>query len=207
MICSEGLLVSSINVFDDFNAVTYLTDFFNSCRVDSIAQLKQDREQLTSKVSVLQTQEPQLTSAIQEFLNISLDLLNRIDYYSQDSGVAVLQWLSQVDRLLVATESIIKEALGDLVASDTESTWPYDFAVYTVFRILERTRRNVQRNRITLRSRYSLVREVRQRTLLALANTFCYFLMILCTLVNVKEEKESPTRILEITGEALSQIR
>ena len=199
--------MSSINVFDDLNAVTYLTDFFNSCRVDSIAQLKQNRKQLTAKVSVLQTQEPQLTPTIQEFLNVSLDLLKKIDYYSQDSGVAVLQWLSQVDRLLVATESIIKEALGDVVVSNTESVWPYDFAIYTLFTILERTRRSVQRNRITLQSRHSLAREVRQRTLLALANTFCYFLMILCTLVNVKEERESPTRILELTGEALSQIR
>ncbi len=193
--------MKSLAVFGD------LHDFFNSCRVDHIAQMKQDYEILTLKGMNLQTQKPKLGSYVTSFLEISCDLLNRVDYYSQDSGIVALEWLSKVFQLLDTTEGIIKEGLGNLVTSESKSSWPFDFSAYTLLTILERTKITVQRYRVTLKNRYSLAREIRERTLLALTKMFFYFLMILVASIDVKEKREHPTKILEITSEALSEIQ
>ena len=193
--------MSSLSIFDDLHG------FFNSCRVDYIARMKQDRVELDLRGKTLQAQEPKLASSVELFLDVATDLLNRVEYYSRDSGIVVLEWLSQIRKLLDVTEKIVKEGLENLIKSETESLWPFDFAVYTLLTILERTRKTVQRNRVTLKSRYSLAREIRERTALSLAKMFSYFLIILCTTMDVKEEKESPTKILEITSEALFEVQ
>lgn len=200
MICREVLFLSSLSIFDD------LHDFFYSCRVDYIAHMKQDRAELTTRGKTLLTQEPRLTSPVKLFLDTAIDFLNRAEYYSQDSGIVVLEWLSQVGRLLDATEELIKNGLGNVIESETRSAWPFDFAVYALITILERAKKTVQRNRVTLKSRYSRAREIRERTALTLAKMFSYFLMILCATMDVKEGRESPTKILSITSEALSEI-
>ena len=193
--------MSSLSIFDD------LHDFFYSCRIDYITYMKQDCAELTTKGKTLLTQEPKLTSSVNLFLDTAINLLNKAEYYSQDSGIVVLEWLSQVARLLDATEEIIKNGLGNVIESETDSAWPFDFAVYSLITILERAKKTVQRNRVTLKSRHSIAREIRERTALALAKMFFYFLTIICATIDVKEEKEKPTKILEITSEALFEFQ
>lgn len=185
----------------DFNE---LYEFFDKLRVNRIAELNKEPIGFKTRIEYLNEE---MKAYVESFLDTMNRLLTNVELYSQNKGPIVLEWLDLVEQLLSDSEGILKTGLENAVRDDDEDVArALRFSVHSLLTMVKMAKRELRKNRGTLRKRHSLALEVRENTLLLLANMFYYFIIMLLTSIRVQNREEEPEQILEVAGEAFYRL-
>lgn len=179
-------------------------DFFDKFRVNRIAEF---REPIGFKTKT-EYFKAETKAHFKSFMRVMNCLLTDAERYSQNKGPIVLEWLDLLEKLVSATEGIIKMGLESAVQDDDEDVArALRFSVDSMLGIIKLAKRKIKKKRGRLRRRYSLAREVREDTLVFLANVFYYLMVMLLASVKVQKREKEPELILEVTGKAFYRLK
>ena len=165
------------------------------------------KEVLTAKTQERYLKE-EMDVCLRNLLETASRLLTDTKYYSQDTGPIVIEWLDLIDQLLISTDGLIKIAfMNEKPQNNVYIERAKNFAEYSILQVIDFCRKALKKKRVSLKNRYTIVKEIRESTLLLLATTFYHIPRILFSTARVLNGKEEPEQILSLGGEAMDHLK
>ncbi len=194
-----------MSILSDFAEIRNFLDKF---RISRAAELTLTKEMFVGFKSKDEYLEAQLQAHIESFVETASQLVEHPDHYKRNTRGITLEWLDLMKRLLVAQEGIFKIVSEQAAFDENEEiAWVLRFATYSVITLMERGKREINRQRGLLRQRRLSPLEVRERTVFMLQTISYYYLRILLTAYNVQNEKEKTTQALNVIAESLFKTK
>lgn len=188
-----------------FNALQKFFDIYNVSRLADLTLTKDNAIGFNSKKEY---EEAELQAYIKSLLEVFNRLIENPEHYRQNKASIILEWIDMMKTILDVQEGIIKIVASKItIDEDEEVSWFLKFSIYSVQELLERGKKEINRQRGLVRQRRKNLKYVRHETVYALQTISYYCLKILMAAYNVKKKKEEPALALQEISESLYQTK